>query len=136
MHTSNGPATLPSISRIELSVNTRKSEKCGPDRVTLVSVRLVEIQNPSQPPYQPAEPPLGGKSWTPKMLETSSITPKDDFSSHIAIISVTCRVNRSNDRRSSTTKLTSRQSDINQRGWQNPSKMHTTKQKNTHQNPG
>merc|ERR1712074_245404 len=31
---------------------------------------------------------LGGKSWTPKMLETSSITPKDDFISHIAIISV------------------------------------------------
>ena len=44
--------------------------------------------NPDQPADQPAEPPLGGKSWTPKMLETSSITPKDDFSSHIAIISV------------------------------------------------
>ena len=135
MHTSNGPATLPSISRIELKVN-REKRKMWPWPGNVSKRQVCGEPNPGLTPYQPAEPPLGGKSWTPKMLETSSITPKDDFSSHIAIISVTCRVNRSNDRRSSTTKLTSRQSDINQRGWQNPSKMHTTKQKNTHQNPG
>ena len=97
MHTSNGPATLPSISRIELNVNREKA-KMWPWPGNVSKRQVCREPNPDQPPYQPAEPPLGGKSWTPKMLETSSITPKDDFSSHITIISATCRVNRSTDR--------------------------------------